>query len=133
MSVSTDLAPRGESQVSPGTERTKNEPMYSPLVDIYETQEALVLLADLPGVGKDDLHIKLDEEILTIEGVAKASSAPGQRLLSEWDSGAFYRQFALGEAIDRAKIQAKLKDGVLELVLPKAEKAKPKRIEVQAG
>jgi len=133
MSVSTDLAPRGESQVSSGTERTKNEPMYSPLVDIYETQEALVLLADLPGVGKDDLHIKLDEEILTIEGVAKASSAPGQRLLSEWDSGAFYRQFALGEAIDRAKIQAKLKDGVLELVLPKAEKAKPKRIEVQAG
>ncbi len=130
MSVSTDLTRRDESPATAGAERTKTEPVYTPAVDIYETQDNLVLLADLPGVAKEDLTIKLDEEVLTIEGAAHASAAPGQHLLTEYISGTFYRQFTVGEAIDREKIDAKLKNGVLELVLPKAEKAKPKRIQV---
>jgi HSP20 family protein len=102
-------------------------------VDIYETQDELVLLADLPGVAKKDLVINLDDELLTIEGAAQAQAEPGQQLLNEYDSGTFYRQFTVGEAIDREKIDAKLKNGVLELVLPKAEKAKPKRIQVKSS
>lgn len=132
MSVSTDLTRRDENQAVSGAERTRTEPVYTPAVDIYETQDELVLVADLPGVSKEDLTIKLDDEILTIEGAAQASAAPGQQLLSEYTSGTFYRQFTVGEAIDREKIDASLKNGVLELVLPKAEKAKPKRIEVKS-
>jgi HSP20 family protein len=132
MSVSTDLTRRDENQAVSGAERTRNEPVYTPAVDIYETQDDLVLLADLPGVTKQDLTIKLDDEILTIEGAAQASAAPGQQLLNEYASGTFYRQFTVGEAIDREKIDASLKNGVLELVLPKAEKAKPKRIQVKS-
>ena len=132
MSVSTDLTRRDENQAVSGAERTRNEPVYTPAVDIYETQDDLVLLADLPGVTKQDLTIKLDDEILTIEGAAQASAAPGQQLLNEYASGTLYRQFTVGEAIDREKIDASLKNGVLELVLPKAEKAKPKRIQVKS-
>lgn len=134
MSVSTDLTRRDESPATAaGAERTRTEPVYTPAVDIYETQDNLVLLADLPGVTREDLTIKLDDEVLTIEGAAHASAAPGQHLLTEYISGTFYRQFTVGEAINREKIDAKLKNGVLELVLPKAEKAKPKRIEVKTN
>jgi HSP20 family protein len=133
MSVSTDLTRRDESPATAGAERTRTEPVYTPAVDIYETEDKLVVLADLPGVAKEDLSIKLDDEVLTIEGAAHASAAPGQHLLTEYVSGTFYRQFTVGEAIDREKIDAKLKNGVLELVLPKAEKAKPKRIEVKTN
>jgi HSP20 family protein len=132
MSVSTELTRHDENQAVSGAERTRTEPVYTPAVDIYETQDELVLLADLPGVNKEDLAIKLEDEILTIEGAAQASAAPGQHLLSEYASGTFYRQFTVGEAIDREKIDASLKNGVLELVLPKAEKAKPKRIQVKS-
>lgn len=132
MSVSTDLSRREESQAVAGAERTRTEPVYTPLVDIYETQDNLVLLADLPGVAKQDLNIKLDDDLLTIEGTVHASAAPGQQIVNEYDRGIFYRQFTVGEAIDRGKIDANLKNGVLELILPKAEKAKPKRIEVKA-
>jgi len=133
MSISTDLTRRDEGQALSGAERTRTEPVYTPAVDIYETQDELVLLADLPGVAKQDLVINLDDELLTIEGAAHAPAEAGQQLLSEYESGTFYRQFTVGEAIDRGKIDAKLKNGVLELVLPKAEKAKPKRIQVQSG
>jgi HSP20 family protein len=132
MSVSTDLSRRDESQAVAGAERTRTEPVYTPLVDIYETQDNLVLLADLPGVAKQDLNIKLDDDLLTIEGTVHASAAPGQKITNEYDRGIFYRQFTVGEAIDREKIDANLKNGVLELILPKAEKAKPKRIQVKA-
>jgi len=132
MSVSTDLNRRDENLAMSGAERTRTEPVYTPAVDIYETQDDLVLVADLPGVTKEDLSIKLDDEILTIEGAAHASAATGQQLLNEYASGTFYRQFTVGEAINREKIDANLKNGVLELVLPKAEKAKPKRIQVKS-
>ena len=120
MSVSTELTRRDEAQAPAGAERTKSEPVYTPAVDIYETEDALVLLADLPGVSREDLTINLEDEVLTIEGSAKPSAAPGEKLLNEYVSGTFYRQFTVSEAIDREKIDAKLKNGVLELVLPKS-------------
>jgi HSP20 family protein len=132
MSVSTDLSHRDEGQNVAGAERTRTEPIFTPAVDIYETQDNLVLLADLPGVAKDDLNIKLDDELLTIEAEVHPSAAPGQHLVNEYAQGTFYRQFSVGEAIDRNKIDANLKNGVLELTLPKAEKAKPKRIQVKS-
>jgi len=105
------------------------EYFVSPLVDIYETDEGLTLLADLPGVDKDGLKISVDEGILTLEG--KVGERPRENLLmQEFEPVNFFRQFELSETVDQSKIGAELKHGVLTLRLPKAEKAKPRQIEV---
>src|SRR5579875_1359318 len=103
-----------------------------PPVDIYETSEGLVLMADLPGVAKEGLKIDVDGDILTISGKA-SHVASGEPIYREYELGNFYRQFELGEEVDREKITAELRNGVLTLNLPKAEKAKPKQIEVKVA
>jgi len=100
-------------------------------VDIYETPEELVLLADLPGVRKEDLDLRLEDNILTIR--AKPHSlAPGEPVEREFELLSFFRQFEISEEIDREKIAAELKHGVLTLHLPKAQKMKPRQIQVRA-
>ncbi|MBE0596818.1 MAG: Hsp20/alpha crystallin family protein [Desulfuromonadales bacterium] len=100
-----------------------------PAVDIFETEQGLHLLADLPGVGKEGLSIDIHNGVLTIQG--KGAELPGrQRLLREFDLVSYYRQFQLPEEIDAEKVSAELKNGVLTLQLPKAEAAKPRRIEI---
>jgi len=104
----------------------------SPPVDIYETDEGLVVLADLPGVSNDDVDIRVEDDLLTIKGGTsyemKADSIyEGFRLLN------FYRQFRLGNEVDQEKISAGVKNGVLTVNLPKAEKVKPRQIDVKVG
>ena len=118
----------------PGTvtkEETRNFEHYqTPAIDIYETDEGLTLIADVPGLAKDDLEINFDQGVLTLEG--KAGSAPsGEKLFREFSVTGYYRQFRIPESIDPDKTSAELKDGVLTLQLHKAEAAKPKRIEVK--
>jgi HSP20 family protein len=103
-----------------------------PPVDIYETPDALVLMADMPGVSKEALTLRVDEDLLTIQGKA-AHAVPGDPIYREFDLTGFFRQFEFGEEIDREKIDAELKHGVLALRLPKAEKSKQKRIEVKVS
>lgn len=111
-------------------EETRNPASYiRPAVDIFETEEGLQLLADLPGVEKEGLNIDIDKGILTIQGKS-AYSRRGQDLLREFDLISYYRQFQLPDVIDAEKVAAELKDGVLTLRLPKAEAAKPRRIEI---
>jgi len=103
-----------------------------PPADIYETPEGLVLNADLPGVSKENLEVRVDDEVLTIQ--AKAGHvAPGEAIYREYELNGFFRQFDLGEEIDREKVRAELKNGVLTLQLPRAEKAKPRQIEVKVS
>ncbi len=128
-----DMVSRGQSQPAAGAEQTRTTLQFTPVVDIYETDEGLVLLADLPGVGKDKLSIDLKDDVLTITGEVPEPDFVGESLMAEFQAGGYIRQFTLGEAIDRTKIDAKLKNGVLTLRLPKAAKAKPHRIEVQPG
>jgi HSP20 family molecular chaperone IbpA len=114
-------------------ERTRAQERYvSPPVDIYETAEGLVLLADLPGVAPQDLEVRLEDNVLTINGKAKPvrTDAPIYR---EYELFPFFRQFELSEQIDQAKVSADLKHGVLTLHLPKTEKAKPRQIAVQVS
>jgi HSP20 family molecular chaperone IbpA len=99
-------------------------------VDIYETIEGLVLLADLPGVAPSDLEVRLEENILTIQGKAKHAVA-SEPIYREFELVNFFRQFELSDQVDREKIAARLNHGVLILQLPKAEKAKPRQIPVQ--
>lgn len=109
------------------TTRTK-ERYISPAVDIYETEDGLTLVADVPGLSEKNLNISIDQGILTIEG--DASAGMGDALYREFAMAGYWRQFQLPETLDVEKASAGVKHGVLTLHLPKAEAAKPKRINI---
>jgi HSP20 family protein len=111
-------------------EPTRTGVSYSPSVDIFETDSALTLSADLPGVKKESLDINLQDQKLTITGLVDEVESRLRPLYSEYGIGGFTRSFELGDTIDRKAISASLKDGVLTLVLPKADRLKPRKIEV---
>ena len=111
-------------------EPTRPEVCFSPAVDIFETEEALTLLADLPGVKQEALDIDLEDRKLTITGLVQADENKLETVYSEYEIGGYTRSFELGDTIDRQRISASLRDGVLTLVLPKADKLKPRKIEI---
>jgi len=106
------------------------ERFVAPAVDIYETDEGLTFIADVPGMNKDDLQVNIEKGILTIEGRAGSAHA-GKRIYSEFAPAGYYRQFHLPELLDGDKTKAELHAGVLTLHLPKVEAARPKRIEIK--
>ena len=126
---------RVEGAMSKVPEQTRPGPVYSPAVDIFETDAAITVLADMPGVKPDQLEIDLRDSVLTLRGrVPPQVGAPSEvDVLREYEAGTFFRQFTLSEAIDQAKIDAHLSDGVLRLELPKVERAKPRQIRVRTG
>jgi HSP20 family molecular chaperone IbpA len=117
-------------QTAEGTRTRAQE--ITPPVDIYETPADLVVMADLPGVTKEDLDIRVENNLLSIRGHAH-HTAPGAPMYREYETGHFFRQFELTGKIDTAKITAEFKHGVLLLHLPKAAEAKPRKIEVVVG
>jgi HSP20 family molecular chaperone IbpA len=128
------LKVKEKQEISSPAEQTRPGPVFTPDVDIFETEKEITLLADMPGVKPENLDIDLRENILTLTG--ESTPEPGvdeESLLKEYETGKYYRQFTLSEAIDQGKIDAQLGDGVLRLNLPKVEKATPRRIEVKAG
>jgi HSP20 family protein len=131
MAESTVATP--EVQTPSTTERNHHRERYvAPPVDIYETQEGLVVLADLPGVAKEALDVRVEQNRLTIRGQAR-HRVPGEAVSREYALVNFFRQFALSENVDQRQITAELKSGVLTVTLPKAEEAKPRQIVVQAA
>ncbi len=123
-----------EKQEVRAPEQTQPGLVFTPAVDIFETDQDITVLADLPGVKSEGLTIDLRDNVLTIMGVIEPyEKETEQDVLIEYEIGKYFRQFTLSNLIDQAKINASLKDGVLHLVLPKAETAKPRRIEVQAA
>lgn len=101
-----------------------------PAVDIFETEENLTLVADLPGLAKEDLDINLERGILTLRGRVKGG-APGKAVFREFALAEYFRQFQLPDEIDPDKTSAELKKGVLTLTLAKSAAAKPRRIEIR--
>jgi HSP20 family molecular chaperone IbpA len=127
------IATPGVPRTRPGREGTRARDRYlTPQVDIYETPQELVLLADLPGVNRDDLEVRVEDGVLTIQGRPR-HGASGRVLYQEFELIPYFRQFELGEAIDQGRIAAELKHGVLTLHLPKVQPAQPRRIEVRGG
>jgi HSP20 family molecular chaperone IbpA len=119
-----------EDRVSGRREETREHERYiTPPVDIFETKDGLVVVADLPGVEQKALDVRVADGILTLQG-RTAHVAPGTPIDREYELLHFYRQFELPEEVDAQKIAAELKHGVLTLRLPKKEKAKPRKIEV---
>jgi len=112
---------------------TRDETRYIvPPVDIYETDDALTVVVDLPGVEKQDVDLRVEDDILTIRGKA-TYTAPPNMLRGEFNLHGYFRQFQLSSEIDQNRISAESRDGVLTVRLGKAEKSKPRQIKVKLG
>jgi HSP20 family molecular chaperone IbpA len=130
---SKELKVRVKQELATPAEQTRSGLVFTPSVDIYETEKEIILMADMPGLKAKDLTIDLADNTLTLSGDIEPFESPDEEdLIIEYEVGKFYRQFTLSEVIDQSKIDANLSDGVLRLALPKVEKAKPRRIEVKA-
>lgn len=127
----SEIKAKEKKEVAGKAEQTKPGPVFTPSVDIFETETALTVLADLPGVTADNLDIDLHEDVLSLVAHITEEREPGESLLlKEYETGRYIRKFTLSEVIDQEKIKAELADGVLRLTLPKVEKAKPRKIVV---
>jgi HSP20 family protein len=116
-----------------GAETTSGGLRFSPLVDIWENEQGLTVVADMPGVTAEGLSVDLRENVLTILGKVMPESADRKVISREFEVGDFYRQFSLSELIDQERISAAMRDGVLTLTLPKQAPAQPRKITVVAG
>jgi HSP20 family protein len=126
-------ADRVPAEPAAGAERTRDRPVYVPRVDIVETDDALEILADMPGVTRDGVEVTLEQRVLRIRGRAELPLPDGVApLYLEYEPGDYERAFTLSEAVDPAGIEARVRDGVVHLRLPKAGPAKLQRIEVRA-
>ncbi|AFN75649.1 heat shock protein Hsp20 [Melioribacter roseus P3M-2] len=113
-------------------EALERESWVAPLVDIYETDNDYYLNAYLPGVTKDNLKIKLEDEHLIIMGRINFDDVVNRKyVLKETETGNFYRSFKIGDSIDESNIEAHLENGILEIRLPKHERVKPRTIEIK--
>ncbi len=130
-----ELVKKEKQQVqTQGQEKTRPGVYYMPDVDICEAEDSLKLWADMPGVSDKDLGVTLENNILTIEGMVSTSMYEGlSPRYTEYNVGNYLRQFTLNETIDAGRIKASLRNGVLELDLPKVKKARPRKIEVSAA
>lgn len=105
----------------------------TPLIDIHEGSDGLILEADLPGVAEDSVSIQLQDNVLSLQAKVEPAASNGARLIhQEYRVAEFQRSFILSDEVDRSGITAELKNGVLKLVLPKAERTKSRRIEIKA-
>jgi HSP20 family protein len=128
-----DLQAKEKVELQTTAESTRDVPSYIPAVDIYESAEALTLVADMPGVGPENLVIDVHDNLLTIRGTVTPEGDKERMLLQEYGVGDYSREFTLGRTIDQSKIEAGMKNGVLTLTLPKAEAIKPRKITVKTG
>lgn len=112
----------------------RDQPHVVPPVDVFENESSITLLADLPGVSRDRLGVRVDGDTLLIEATAAAIGPDNMELVySETRYPSYRRQFTLSRELDASRIEAGLKDGVLTLTIPKLEEAKPRRIQVQVS
>jgi HSP20 family molecular chaperone IbpA len=129
-----ELQVREKKELQSEAEQTRPGRVFTPAVDIFESEKEITVLADMPGVTSDRVSIDVHNDELKITGnVEPQSSENESHIFREYETGRFHRHFSLSDRIDQGKISASMKDGVLRLVLPKVEKAKPKKIAVKAG
>ena len=115
------------------SELTYTGPVFVPAVDILERDDAVILIADMPGVDSEGVDVHLNENDLTISGKIKEEKSGKAHLHKEFQLGDYLRIFSLSKTIDGNGIEASMKNGVLRIVLPKAGTIKPRRIEVKVG
>ncbi|MDA8100525.1 MAG: Hsp20/alpha crystallin family protein [Nitrospiraceae bacterium] len=132
MATSTQELQKKEATTPQGVERTKPRTVYAPAVDILERKNDILITADMPGVDDQQVDITLDKDILTVIGtVGPEPALQHRRVASEYGIGDFQRAFVIGNEIDRDHIEATVKNGVLQIVLPKAQQATSRKIDVR--
>ena len=133
MANKKDLTVQGKQEMTE-QESTRPGRTYVPNVDIYETENAIWMWADMPGVDEKSIRVDLDGNVLTLEGqVATDQYGDLKPAYAEYHVGNYLRRFTIGNDLDPGRIGARMQNGVLEIELPKAEKARPRRIEVQVS
>ena len=129
-----EMTAKEKQELSAAQEKTRPGRHYMPDVDIAEFNDHLQLWADLPGVSEKDVQVTLDNDVLTIQGVVNTAMYDGlSPLYTEYNVGNYFRQFSLHEGIDSSGIKATMRNGELELILPKIEAVKPRKIEVNVS
>ncbi len=131
MAEKQELQVQQKREIENKQEATTPARMFVPASDIYESQDALTVILEMPGVDREHIDLRVEDGVLSVTGNLDFEKYKGLLpLYTEYNVGNYKRSFRLSSAIDQNKIKAELKDGVLTLVLPKAEKAKPKTIQV---
>jgi HSP20 family molecular chaperone IbpA len=129
-----EITANEKQQLIKPQEQTRPGRYFVPNVNIYEFDDSLKLWADMPGVREKDISVTLKDGVLTIVGQVATDMYVGlQPMYTEYNVGSYYREFVLNESIEESKIRAILRNGVLELELPKTEKTKPRQIEVRSA
>ena len=129
----TSLAKSDSAKNVQTREETRDSERYiTPAVDIIETEAGLILVADIPGATKETLDVNVEKGILTVSALVSLSM-PGRPLYTEFELAHYYRQFSIPETLDHEKAKAELKNGLLNLTIPVAEAAKPRRIEIKVA
>ena len=128
MTTTKDLAQRKSSD----TELTQDRPVFVPTTDIYEQDKSILIRCDMPGVDDKNLEVTLEDRVLTLTGT-QAEDRPEHYdlVLGEYNTGVYHRSFTVQQEIDHAKIKAHIQNGVLQIELPKAEQAQPKKIAIE--
>jgi HSP20 family molecular chaperone IbpA len=131
MAADHELQVQHKREVERKEETTMPARLFLPQTDIFETSEALTLVLEMPGVDKGSVEVKVENDVLNIEGRVDFSKYDGlQPLYTEYNVGHYARSFRLSSKIEQEGISAELRDGVMTLALPKAEKAKARKIRV---
>lgn len=121
-----------EKNVQAREETRAGERYIRPVVDIIETEEGLTLIADIPGASKEGVDVNVEKGVLTISAPA-ARTMPGRPVFKEFETAPYYRQFSIPEVLDHEKAKADYANGLLTLKIPKAEAAKPRKIEIKVA
>ena len=134
MAGQQELQVQQKREVEKGQEATRPTRAFMPNADIFETEDALTAVLEMPGVDRDNINISVENGVLTVEGTINFGKYEGlQPVYSEYNVGPFRRSFRMSSRIDQDNISAEMSDGVITLVLPKVEEVKPRRIEVRTG
>jgi HSP20 family protein len=134
MADKQELKVREKREVEKAQEQTRPLRAFLPNADIFETEETLTVVLEMPGVDRNNIDVNVDNGVLTVEGRIDFNKYEGlQPVYSEYNIGPFRRIFRISSQIDQDKIKAEMDNGVITLTLPKAEEAKPRRIEVRSG
>src|SRR5512147_754250 len=134
MADQKELQVQQKREVDKGQEATTPMRAFMPNADIFETEDVLTLVLEMPGVDRDNIDISVENGVLTVEGKINLGKYEGlQPVYGEYNVGPYRRSFRISSRIDQDKINAEMRDGVITLTLPKAEQAKPRRIEVRTG
>jgi HSP20 family molecular chaperone IbpA len=131
MAKKQELQVQEKREIDASRESTRPTRAFVPSADIYESENALTVVLEIPGVSKDNVDVNIEDGVLTVEGRIDFSKYEGlQPVYSEYNVGPYRRSFQISSQIDHSKISAQMQNGIMTLELPKAETAKPRRIQI---